>query len=223
MKGIIVNNILNVLYSSLRWAVILFFLAEILSFIPSNDCSLFSLMIFTIVPILIFYSILDMQDKNCSEQYMISMPGGKSAMVKGMYVSALLYMALILVIEALLIYIPCYFFAPEYVNLSQLLWLPTILTTLPLLALAVLFPIYYKFEMKVLRAAVSVFAVLLFGSFFVSMFSDGGHKVYWNSDSAIFGLKFGAEWVVPVLILVGVLALYFVSMALSIKLYKSRR
>ncbi|MGN1113158.1 MAG: ABC-2 transporter permease [Acutalibacteraceae bacterium] len=222
MKGMFVKNWI-VMWSGLKPYFILFTVAAFLDALVGQLNNSFLVIFPWMILCLMIALLLEYNNKCNWELYGDTLPTGREGTVQGMYLFALSYfvgffvldiLATVLLIVAL----------PEWFSISGLMTTSLVVLSVPTLIFALSFPVYYAFGYMIFKAVhfIAVFLVILLGAGIglFGLFVSGG--VDFTEVAAYFGIDL--TFVLPCVLAiatVAVLALYFLSMLLSSRLYKS--
>lgn len=217
MKGAFVKNWI-VIFSGTKLNFILFSLAA-LAFVFCGSYSVLYYLSAALFSCCIVISILEYYERSKWELYSDTLPTGRSGAVMGMYLFALSYFALMGLISLVPAAV-CPLLTQNYYDAAGLIIAPATMLAMPTLFFSVLFPVYYRFGYKVFRVILFVFLALCGGAI-------GGLIGYFEGDLefdlslSYFGgmIYSGLPWIIAAL--AGCLAVYFLSMLLSARLYKN--
>ncbi|MGN0441913.1 MAG: ABC-2 transporter permease [Acutalibacteraceae bacterium] len=166
--------------------------------------------------------MMEYNERSKWELYSDALPVGRKGTVKGFYLFSISYFAAFSVL-AVLACVLFTAFMPMYFDPAALILTPIMTIFVPTLIFALTLPVLFKFGYKVFRVIFLVFLGFFggIGGFFLGFLVDDEHSLassvlsqIWSVD--IFSLL---PWILAVA--AAVLALYFLSMLLSSKLYKT--
>lgn len=222
MKGQFVKNWV-IAWSGIRFSVFVFTIAQLLLLIPYNE-SVTSTMTCTMLSCGWMASLIEYKNKNGGKAYDYSLLGGKKAEVYGMYMFILSYVAAIMAITAI-VYFPLSYFCPDMVSVTRLVWAPVITAFGPLFIFGLCVPLYYRFGLHVFNFFTVVAMILYYIIFGSSVVFSGDGASWFNwftwQNPIVCGVDLSSIISFAPALLVAVLIFYFVSMLLSVKLYKS--
>lgn len=220
MKGIFLKNWI-VLWGGLRFNLVLVTITGLI-FAVVGQMNTFGSIFSGIFLCSMVMGMMEYNERSKWELYSDTLPVGRKGTVRGFYLFAISYFAVfgVLAILACVLFTA---FMPMYFDPAALILTPIMTIFVPTLIFALTLPVLFKFGYKVFRV---IFLVLLcffggIGGFFLGFLVDDEHSLassvlsqIWSVD--IFSLL---PWIIAVA--AAVLALYFLSMLLSSKLYKT--
>lgn len=220
MKGIFLKNWI-VMWGGLRFNLVLMTIVGLI-FAVVGQMNTFGSIFSGIFLCSMVMGMMEYNERSKWELYSDALPVGRKGTVKGFYLFLISYFAAFSVL-AILACVLFTAFMPMYFDPAALILTPIMTIFVPTLIFALTLPVLFKFGYKVFRA---IFLVLLgffggIGGFFLGFLVDDEHSLassvlsqIWSVD--IFSLL---PWIIAVA--AAVLALYFLSMLLSSKLYKT--
>lgn len=216
MKGMFVKNWI-VTWQGIRRIFVFFTVAQLFMMLPFVD-SVISNFMSSLMPLAWVASLLEYKEKSRCRLYDDMMPGGRKADVFGMYFFVFSYLAAMVILN-LMLYIPLAIFCPDIISASRLAWMPALAALIPLLVFAVTFPVFYKFGHSIYRALTSVIMFIILAIFGVGAFAS--EQTSWESGVVLLGVELNGLTLIVPLLLIGAVVIYFISMLLSVRLYKS--
>lgn len=221
MKGIFLKNWI-VLWGGLRFNLVLITIAGLI-FAVVGQMNTFGSIFSGIFLCSMVMGIMEYNERSKWELYSDVLPVGRTGTVKGFYLFSISYFAAFSVLAVL----ACALFSafmPMYFDAATLMLTPIMTIFVPTLIFTLTLPILFKFGYKVFRV---IFLVLLgffggIGGFFLGYFVvDDEHTLVSSALSQIRNIDFFSvlPWILAAA--AAVLGLYFISMFLSARLYKS--
>lgn len=220
MKGIFLKNWI-VMWGGLRFNLVLMTIVGLI-FAVVGQMNTFGSIFSGIFLCSMVMGMMEYNERSKWELYSDALPVGRKGTVKGFYLFSISYFAAFNVL-AVLACVLFTAFMPMYFDPAALILTPIMTIFVPTLIFALTLPVLFKFGYKVFRV---IFLVLLgffggIGGFFLGFLVDDEHSLassvlsqIWSVD--IFSLL---PWIIAAA--AAVLALYFLSMLLSVRLYKS--
>lgn len=220
MKGIFLKNWI-VLWGGLRFNLVLMTIVGLM-FAVIGQMNTFGSIFSGVFLSSMVMGMMEYNERSKWELYSDALPVGRIGTVKGFYLFSISYFAAFSVLAVL----ACALFTafmPMYFDPAALILTPIMTIFVPTLIFALTLPVLFKFGYKVFRV---IFLVLLgffggIGGFFLGFLVDEEYSLassvlsqIWSVD--IFSLL---PWILAAA--AAVLALYFLSMLLSSKLYKT--
>lgn len=218
MKGMFVKNWV-VLWGGLKFNFFLmtaFALIFAISGLVTVISSYFSAMFLGSMLLALF----EYNERSKWEPYGDTLPVGRKGTVQGMYLFALSYFVGFSVLSAI-VSVLIAMLLPELFNIMAALLIPLVVIFIETLHFGLTLPVFYKFGYKVFR---TVFLIVLgaFGGaagFLLSTLIDEEHVI--AAGSVPFGFDLTALLPWALVLTVAALIVYFLSMLLSTKLYKT--
>lgn len=220
MKGIFLKNWI-VLWGGLRFNLVLFTIAGLI-FAVVGQMNTFGSIFSGIFLCSMVMGIMEYNERCKWELYSDTLPVGRAGTVKGFYLFSISYFAAFSVIAVL----ACALFSafmPMYFDAVALILTPIITFFVPTFVFAFTLPILFKLGYKVFRVIFIVFLGLFggVGGFFLGFLVDDEHSLASSALAQIWSVDFFSvlPWILAAA--AAVLGLYFISMFLSARLYKS--
>lgn len=220
MKGIFLKNWI-VLWGGLRFNLVLITIAGLI-FAVVGQMNTFGSIFSGIFLCSMVMGIMEYNERSKWELYSDVLPVGRTGTVKGFYLFSISYFAAFSVLAVL----ACALFSafmPMYFDAATLMLTPIMTIFVPTLIFALTLPILFKFGYKVFRV---IFLVLLgffggIGGFFLGFLVDDEYSLASSALAQIWSVDFFSvlPWILAAA--AAVLVLYFLSMLLSARLYKS--
>lgn len=220
MKGIFLKNWI-VLWGGLRFNLVLFTIAGLI-FAVAGQMNTFGSIFSGIFLCSMVMGIMEYNERSKWELYSDVLPVGRTGTVKGFYLFSISYFAAFSVLAVL----ACALFSafmPMYFDAATLMLTPIMTIFVPTLIFALTLPILFKFGYKVFRV---IFLVLLgffggIGGFFLGFLVDDEYSLASSALAQIWSVDFFSvlPWILAAA--AAVLVLYFLSMLLSARLYKT--
>lgn len=220
MKGIFLKNWI-VLWGGLRFNLVLFTIAGLI-FAVAGQMNTFGSIFSGIFLCSMVMGIMEYNERSKWELYSDVLPVGRTGTVKGFYLFSISYFAAFSVLAVLV----CVLFTacmPMYSDPAALLLTPIMTFFVPTLIFTLTLPILFKFGYKVFRV---IFLVLLgffggIGGFFLGFLVDDEYSLASSALAQIWSVDFFSvlPWILAAA--AAVLVLYFLSMLLSARLYKT--
>lgn len=168
-------------------------------------------------------SLMEVSGKNKSfEAFSDALPGGRKGMVFGTYLYILAFITAMIVIVILGNGLLATLF-PGAIGMLRFIWMPVLIVLVPLLVLSAIYPVYFRFGYRIAKAIMLVVfvACLIYGRIISDVVAVSESTEWGSSLKSIWGLDLNVlmPWI-PI-ILTSVIGLYFLSMLLSVRLYKS--
>lgn len=220
MKGIFLKNWI-VMWGGLRFNLVLMTIVGLM-FAVIGQMNTFGSIFSGVFLCSMVMGMMEYNERSKCELYSDALPVGRTGTVKGFYLFSISYFAAFSVL-AVLACVLFTAFMPMYFDPAALILTPIMTIFVPTLIFALTLPILFKFGYKVFRVIFLVFLGFFggIGGFFLGFLVDDEHSLassvlsqIWSVD--IFSLL---PWIIAVA--AAVLALYFLSMILSVRLYKS--
>lgn len=220
MKGIFLKNWI-VMWGGLRFNLVIFTITGLM-FAVIGQMNTFGSIFSGVFLCSMVMGMMEYNERSKWELYSDALPVGRTGTVKGFYLFSISYFAAFSVL-AVLACVLFTAFMPMYFDPAALILTPIMTIFVPTLIFALTLPVLFKFGYKVFRV---IFLVLLcffggVGGFFLGFLGDEEYSLassvlsqIWSVD--IFSLL---PWILAAA--AAVLALYFLSMLLSSKLYKT--
>lgn len=220
MKGIFLKNWI-VMWGGLRFNLVLMTIIGLI-FAVIGQMNMFGSFFSGVFLCSMVMGMMEYNERSKWELYSDALPVERTGTVWGFYLFSISYFAAFSVL-AVLACVLFTAFMPMYFDPAALILTPIMTIFVPTLIFALTLPVLFKFGYKVFRV---IFLVLLgffggIGGFFLGFLVDDEHSLassvlsqIWSVD--IFSLL---PWIIAVA--AAVLALYFLSMLLSSKLYKT--
>lgn len=216
MKGIFLKNWI-VLLGGLKFNLILLTVAGLIMAI-AGGMNVFGVVFASMFLCSIVMSLLEYNERSKWELYSDVLPIGRKGTVQGMYLFSLSYFAAFAVL-ALIVTTPFAVLMPEEFDLVGFMLTPIISLVVPMMVCALSFPFLFKFGYKVFRV---IFVVVLGALGGAGGFFFGYFMVYDESkELAVVGMNLLTVVPWAIAALGGALILYFLSMLLSSKLYRT--
>ena len=220
MKGIFLKNWI-VLWGGLRFNLVLFTIAGLI-FAVAGQMNTFGSIFSGIFLCSMVMGIMEYNERSKWELYSDALPVGRTGTVKGFYLFAISYFAAFSVLAVL----ACALFSafmPMYFDAVALILTPIITFFVPTFVFAFTLPILFKLGYKVFRVIFIVFLGLFggVGGFFLGFLVDDEHSLASSALAQIWSVDFFSvlPWILADA--AAVLVLYFLSMLLSARLYKT--
>lgn len=220
MKGIFLKNWI-VLWGGLRFNLVLITIAGLI-FAVVGQMNTFGSIFSGIFLCSMVMGIMEYNERSKWELYSDVLPVGRTGTVKGFYLFSISYFAAFSVLAVL----ACALFSafmPMYFDAATLMLTPIMTIFVPTLIFALTLPILFKFGYKVFRV---IFLVLLgffggIGGFFLGFLVDDEYSLASSALAQIWSVDFFSvlPWILAAA--AAVLVLYFLSMLLSARLYKT--
>lgn len=220
MKGIFLKNWI-VLWGGLRFNLVLITIAGLI-FAVAGQMNTFGSIFSGIFLCSMVMGIMEYNERSKWELYSDVLPVGRTGTVKGFYLFSISYFAAFSVLAVL----ACALFSafmPMYSDPAALLLTPIMTFFVPTFVFAFTLPIFFKLGYKVFRV---IFIVLLcffggVGGFFLGFLVDDEYSLASSALAQIWSVDFFSvlPWILATA--AAVLGLYFISMFLSARLYKS--
>ncbi|MCQ4023030.1 MULTISPECIES: ABC-2 transporter permease [unclassified Ruminococcus] len=222
MKGIFLKNWV-VLLSGLRFNLVVFTAGGLLIAV-AGQADLYGVLICPVFLCSMVIGMLEYNERSKWELYSDTLPVGRKGTVQGLYLFSLSYFAAFCVL-AVLLCAPLRIFMPELVNTARFVFLLIITLSAPMLIFSLTLPVFFKFGYKVFRVVqiVIIFVLAGVGGGFIGVFMSEQDEYTVATDvlSRLINIDFYADLPWLIAVVVGVIAVYFVSMLLSSKLYKT--
>lgn len=222
MKGMFVRNWI-VMWGGLTPYLIFFTVASFFNALVGQLNNSFLVIFPWLILCLMIALLLEYYNKCNWELYGDTLPTGREGAVQGMYLFVLSYFVGFFAL-VILATVPLIVALPEWFSISELITTSLAVLSVPTLVFALSFPVYYAFGYMVFKVvnSIVIFLVILLGAGtgLFGLFVSGG--VDFNEAAAYFGIDL--TFVLPCVLAiatVAVLIIYFLSMLLSSKLYKS--
>ena len=220
MKGIFLKNWI-VLWGGLRFNLVLFTIAGLI-FAVAGQMNTFGSIFSGIFLCSMVMGIMEYNERSKWELYSDALPVGRTGTVKGFYLFSISYFAAFSVIAVL----ACALFSafmPMYFDAVALILTPIITFFVPTFVFAFTLPILFTLGYKVFRVIFIVFLGLFggVGGFFLGFLVDDEHSLASSALAQIWSVDFFSvlPWILADA--AAVLVLYFLSMLLSARLYKT--
>ena len=220
MKGIFLKNWI-VLWGGLRFNLVLVTITGLI-FAVVGQMNTFGSIFSGIFLCSMVMGIMEYNERSKWELYSDALPVGRTGTVKGFYLFSISYFAAFSVLAVL----ACALFSafmPMYFDAATLMLMPIMTIFVPTLIFALTLPILFKFGYKVFRV---IFLVLLgffggIGGFFLGFLVDDEYSLASSALAQIWSVDFFSvlPWILAAA--AAVLVLYFLSMLLSARLYKT--
>lgn len=220
MKGIFLKNWI-VLWGGLRFNLVIFTIAGLI-FAVAGQMNTFGSIFSGIFLCSMVMGMMEYNERCKWELYSDALPVGRTGTVRGFYLFSISYFAAFSVLAVL----ACALFSacmPMYFDAAALILTPIITFFVPTLIFAFTLPIFFRLGYKVFRVIFLVFLGLFggIGGFFLGFLVDDEHSLAASALSQIWSVDIFSvlPWILAVA--AAVLGLYFISMFLSAKLYKT--
>lgn len=220
MKGIFLKNWI-VLWNGLRFNLVLFTIAGLI-FAVFGQMNTFGSIFSGIFLCSMVMGIMEYNERSKWELYSDALPVGRTGTVKGFYLFSISYFAAFSVLAVL----ACALFSafmPMYFDAAALILTPIMTFFVPTFVFAFTLPILFKLGYKVFRVIFIVFLGLFggVGGFFLGFLVDDEHSLASSALAQIWSVDFYSvlPWILAAA--AAVLGLFFISMLLSSKLYKT--
>ena len=220
MKGIFLKNWI-VMWGGLKFNLVLFTIAGLI-FAVAGQMNTFGSIFSGIFLCSMVMGIMEYNERSKWELYSDALPVGRTGTVKGFYLFSISYFAAFSVLAVL----ACALFSafmPMYFDAATLMLTPIMTIFVPTFIFALTLPILFKFGYKVFRV---IFLVLLgffggIGGFFLGFLVDDEYSLASSALAQIWSVDFFSvlPWILAAA--AAVLVLYFLSMLLSARLYKT--
>lgn len=220
MKGIFLKNWI-VMWGGLKFNLVLFTIAGLI-FAVAGQMNTFGSIFSGIFLCSMVMGIMEYNERSKWELYSDALPVGRTGTVKGFYLFSISYFAAFSVLAVLV----CVLFTacmPMYFDAATLILTPIMTFFVPTLIFTLTLPILFKFGYKVFRV---IFLVLLgffggVGGFFLGFLVDDEYSLASSALAQIWSVDFFSvlPWILAAA--AAVLVLYFLSMLLSARLYKT--
>lgn len=213
MKGSFIKNCI-VAFSGLKCNFILFAASILLfTFVGYERAYYWFASSMFIIPSII--SVLEYNDRSRWELYSDTLPIGRGGSVGGFYLFILAYVAGLVVLSGI-ISVPLMFALPEMVTPKGLLMASIITPIVPLFFYGLCLPVFYRFGYKVFRTIMLICIGIVGGvwGFFIG-FTEDEVLTEPNLNNMLVS---NLPWLAAVL--AAMVALYFLSMLLSKRIYK---
>lgn len=221
MKGIFLKNWI-VLWNGLRFNLVLFTIAGLI-FAVFGQMNTFGSIFSGVFLCSMVMGIMEYNERCKWELYSDTLPVGRAGTVRGFYLFAISYFAAfsVLAVLACALFTAC---MPMYSAPAVIILTPIITFFVPAFVFAFTLPIFFKLGYKVFRVIFIVFLGLFggVGGFFLGYFVvDDEHTLVSSALSQIRNIDFFSvlPWILAAA--AAVLVLYFLSMLLSARLYKT--
>lgn len=219
MKGSFIKNCV-VAFSGMKCSFILFTISGLIFTFVGYERVYFWLgsSMFTVSLII---SVLEYNDRSRWELYRDTLPVGRKGSVGGLYLFILAYVAGFAVLSSL-VGVPAVIVCPEVFEPIGILIAPLVIPIVPLLIFGVLLPVFYRFGYKVFKVAMLICVGAIGGvwGLFIGLAEDEENVVETlNVVNMKDMLISNMTWIVVAL--TAMLALYFLSMLLSKRIYKN--
>lgn len=220
MKGIFLKNWI-VMWGGLKFNLVLMTIVGLM-FSVIGQIKMFGSFFSGVLLCSMVMGIMEYNERCKWELYSDALPVGRTGTVRGFYLFAISYFAAFSVLAVL----ACALFSafmPMYFDPAALILTPIISIFAPALVFALTLPVFFRFGYKVFRVIFLIFLGALggVGGFFLGFLVDDEYSLassalaqIWSVD--IFSLL---PWFIAAA--AAVLVLYFLSMLLSSKLYKT--
>ena len=220
MKGIFLKNWI-VLWGGLRFNLVLVTITGLI-FAVVGQMNTFGSIFSGIFLCSMVMGMMEYNERSKWEFYSDTLPVGRKGTVKGFYLFSISYFAAFSVLAVL----ACALFTafmPMYFDPAALILTPIMTIFVPTLIFALTLPVLFKFGYKVFRVIFLVFLGFFggIGGFFLGFLVDDEHSLASSALSQIWSFDIFSvlPWILAAA--AAVLALYFLSMLLSVRLYKS--
>ena len=220
MKGIFLKNWI-VMWGGLKFNLVLFTIAGLI-FAVAGQMNTFGSIFSGIFLCSMVMGIMEYNERSKWELYSDALPVGRTGTVKGFYLFSISYFAAFSVLAVLV----CVLFTacmPMYSAPAVIILTPIITFFVPTFVFAFTLPIFFKLGYKVFRV---IFIVLLcffggVGGFFLGFLVDDEYSLASSALAQIWSVDFFSvlPWILADA--AAVLVLYFLSMLLSARLYKT--
>lgn len=220
MKGIFLKNWI-VMWGGLKFNLVLMTIVGLM-FAVVGQMNTFGSIFSGIFLCSMVMGIMEYNERSKWELYSDVLPVGRTGTVKGFYLFSISYFAAFSVLAVL----ACALFSafmPMYFDAATLMLMPIMTIFVPTLIFALTLPILFKFGYKVFRV---IFLVLLgffggIGGFFLGFLVDDEYSLASSALAQIWSVDFFSvlPWILAAA--AAVLVLYFLSMLLSARLYKT--
>ena len=220
MKGIFLKNWI-VMWGGLKFNLVLMTIVGLM-FAVVGQMNTFGSIFSGIFLCSMVMGIMEYNERSKWELYSDVLPVGRTGTVKGFYLFSISYFAAFSVLAVL----ACALFSafmPMYFDAATLMLMPIMTIFVPTLIFALTLPILFKFGYKVFRV---IFLVLLgffggVGGFFLGFLVDDEYSLASSALAQIWSVDFFSvlPWILAAA--AAVLVLYFLSMLLSARLYKT--
>ena len=220
MKGIFLKNWI-VLWGGLKFNLVLMTIVGMM-FSVIGQINMFGSFFSGVLLCSMVMGIMEYNERSKWELYSDALPVGRTGTVKGFYLFSISYFAAFSVLAVL----ACALFSafmPMYFDAATLMLTPIMTIFVPTLIFALTLPILFKFGYKVFRV---IFLVLLgffggVGGFFLGFLVDDEYSLASSALAQIWSVDFFSvlPWIIAAA--AAVLVLYFLSMLLSARLYKT--
>ena len=220
MKGIFLKNWI-VMWGVLKFNLVLMTIVGLM-FAVVGQMNTFGSIFSGIFLCSMVMGIMEYNERSKWELYSDVLPVGRTGTVKGFYLFSISYFAAFSVLAVL----ACALFSafmPMYFDAATLMLMPIMTIFVPTLIFALTLPILFKFGYKVFRV---IFLVLLgffggIGGFFLGFLVDDEYSLASSALAQIWSVDFFSvlPWILAAA--AAVLVLYFLSMLLSARLYKT--
>lgn len=220
MKGIFLKNWI-VLWGGLRFNLVLVTITGLM-FAVVGQMNTFGSIFSGIFLCSMVMGMMEYNERSKWELYSDALPVGRTGAVQGFYLFSISYFAAFSVLAVL----ACALFTafmPMYFDPAALILTPIMAIFVPTLIFALTLPVLFKFGYKVFRVIFLVFLGFFggIGGFFLGFLVDDEHSLASSALSQIWSFDIFSvlPWILAAA--AAVLALYFLSMLLSVRLYKS--
>lgn len=223
MKGVMVKNWI-MSWMELR-NVFLFGLAvQIICYLglASGD-NIYLSMTAPLMIVMYAVSLMEASGKNKSfEAFSDALPGGRKGTVFGTYLYIMVFIAAMVVIVVIGNTLIAVLF-PEAIVMLRFIWMPVLIVLVPLLVLSAIYPVYFRFGYRITKAImlIAFAACLIYGRIISDVVAVSEGAEWGSSLQSTWGLDLNALMPWIPLILTAAIGLYFFSMLLSARLYKS--
>ena len=220
MKGIFLKNWI-VMWGGLKFNLVLFTIAGLI-FAVAGQMNTFGSIFSGIFLCSMVMGIMEYNERSKWELYSDTLPVGRAGTVRGFYLFAISYFAAfsVLAVLACALFTAC---MPMYSAPAVIILTPIITFFVPTFVFAFTLPILFKLGYKVFRVIFIVFLGLFggVGGFFLGFLVDDEHSLASSALAQIWSVDFFSvlPWILAAA--AAVLVLYFLSMLLSARLYKT--
>lgn len=220
MKGIFLKNWI-VLWGGLKFNLVLMTIVGMM-FSVIGQINMFGSFFSGVLLCSMVMGIMEYNERSKWELYSDALPVGRTGTVKGFYLFSISYFAAfsVLAVLACALFTAC---MPMYSAPAVIILTPIITFFVPTFVFAFTLPIFFKLGYKVFRV---IFIVLLcffggVGGFFLGFLVDDEYSLASSALAQIWSVDFFSvlPWILAAA--AAVLVLYFLSMLLSARLYKT--